>query len=300
MNTKASDLEGLKNEFFTWMVNPDYGSPYSKMTVRTYQMAINHFYDFVKLNQIESLAEVNSAWIRSFLRSLSEKRLSPSSIATYLSSIDRFFSFLSLDDIVESNPVKEIKAQFKEKNIRLGRKPHRIPAVLLHNEREALIDVIFSRNHQNTNRDLAMIGFMLDSGVRTDEMSRITIGQAKNYLINGQLRVIGKGNKERIIRPLTNYRAFLQSYVDELSNVGTGDLLFVTNKQTPISQQNLHKIVDRYLTLTDIKKPQMGGHLLRHTAASLMLASGINIRTVQEYMGHSSITTTENYVHLLE
>lgn len=84
-----------------------------------------------------------------------------------------------------------------------------------------------------------------------------------------------------------------------LQGKSLGEFAFLTIQDTKMSQRVLYQMVNHYLKRAGIEKPQMGGHLLRHTAASLMLASGMNIKQVQDNLGHSSITTTEKYLHLV-
>ena len=164
---------------------------------------------------------------------------------------------------------------------------------------DLLLDTVFASRQAISARDLAIIGLMLDSGLRSEELCNLTIKKLKDMLIMNRLAVIGKGNKERSIKVLTTYRPTLVSYMNTIRQKGDDDFAFVTIQGTQMKQRVLHQMVSHYLKIAKIKKPQMGGHLLRHTAASLMLASGMNLKLVQENLGHSSITTTEKYLHLV-
>jgi site-specific recombinase XerD len=114
------------------------------------------------------------------------------------------------------------------------------------------------------------------------------------------VRVIGKGDKERLIQPLSIHRQTLLDWISDREAKGISNPeLFITIHRTPLKQPVVYQLINRYLQKAGVEKPQMGGHLLRHTAASMMLAEGMTIRRVQENLGHSNITTTERYLHLI-
>lgn len=161
------------------------------------------------------------------------------------------------------------------------------------------MDLVYSRNHKNRGRDLAMLGLLLDSGVRTEELCSLTVAEGRTLVETGKMRIIGKGNKERAITPMLEYRSALEVYMNDQRGLPPTTPLFRSRNGMPMRQAGVHRTVSYYLGLAEISKPQRGGHLLRHTAASLMLASGVNIRLVQEFLGHASITTTERYLHLV-
>ena len=195
----------------------------------------------------------------------------------------------------------------KAKRKRMGRPVQRLPPVLYANEEKILFQHILAHEFKQSStsdfirlRDAAMIGLCLDSGLRTSELVGLTLNQINHYLSDHTLRVIGKGNKERVIKPLNDYRAMLQDYLDHACRAQHGsDLVFTTIRNTIITQSSFYKSVDKYLVMSGIEKPQMGGHLLRHTSASKMLSRGLNIKQVQQNLGHSSIVVTEKYLHLL-
>jgi len=295
-NTTFSDL---REPYERWLNEGETMRPYSKHTIRAYLRAFDSFFSFAQKNELRSPDEVNAAWLRAYVRELGSRNLSSASVNANIAAIETFFAFCQYEGVTGGNPVESFRLDGK-RGRRGGRAPKRIPPVLYHHERDALIDVVFARVHANRDRDLSMIGFILDSGLRTEEVCALTLAQARTLLEAGQIRVIGKGNKERLVRPMDRYRDFLRSYVESRRREEGSSWLFPSRTGTAMSQPNMHKIISRYLAEAGISKPQMGGHLLRHTAASLMLASGENIRRVQEFLGHASITTTENYLHLID
>jgi site-specific recombinase XerD len=294
----STEMTGLKIHFLRWLEQPDEGEAYSKNTIRSYSQAIDVFLSFLADNDINSLDDVSDTWIRAFVRKLSNDGLKQVSIKNKLSAVQLFWE-VSLDFPMDRiNPVSRYIESSKKKK-RGGRTAKRLIPVLYAHEVDDLFDSVFESRQAISTRDMAIIGLMLDSGVRSDELCNITVKQLKDMMIMDRLVVIGKGDKERSIKVLTTHRSTIVSYMNTLQEKGLGEFAFLTIQDTKMSQRVLYQMVNHYLKRAGIEKPQMGGHLLRHTAASLMLREGMNIKQVQENLGHSSITTTEKYLHLV-
>jgi site-specific recombinase XerD len=294
----GAEFSGLKTYFLKWLEQPDEGESYSKNTIRSYSQTIDVFLSFLADNDINSLDDVSDTWIRAFVRKLSNIGLKQVSIKNKLSAVQLFWE-VSLDFQMDKiNPVSHYIESSKKKN-RGGRAPKRLIPVLYAHEVDLLFDAVFSNNRAISVRDMAIIGLMLDSGVRSDELCNITLKQLKDMMLMDRLVVIGKGDKERSIKVLTTYKNTILRFLSNLGDKQGMDFAFTTIQNTQLSQRVLHLMVSHYLKKVGIEKPQMGGHLLRHTAASLMLASGMNIKQVQDNLGHSSMMTTERYLHLV-
>lgn len=292
-------LSELQTPYARWLREGDALRPYSPHTIRAYLQAFSGFYAIIKENMVTHPKDVNAATIRYYIKKRAESGASAATITANLTALENFFAYCQFDGLVDGNPVGDYKRALSQSR-RGGRKPKRIPPVLSRVEQAALIDVIFSRSHANRDRDLALVGFLLDSGLRTAEVCALTLQEGRAFLESGRLRVIGKGDRERDVRPLDDHRAHLAAYVECRSAEEGGEPLFPSLRGRHMSQAGVHALVSGYLMRAGIDKPQMGGHLLRHTAASRMVSAGINIRRVQETLGHASLTTTENYVHLLD
>ncbi|WP_295401450.1 tyrosine-type recombinase/integrase [uncultured Thiocystis sp.] len=300
------EIATLPARFDAWLCAPDIGHPYAPRTRSLYARVAGRFLAFMTQHDLQHPREVNAAWVRHYLRDLIDSGLKPASLRLYVGATELFFDFLQYEGLADDNPVASAKLGLNGKKVRGGRVQSRLPPVLYQQEREALIDGIFARQHRNRDRDLAMVGLLLDSGLRTEELGTLTLtltltlAHGRTLLATGQVRVIGKGNQERLVRPLDTYRPALRAYVQARASAPASDWLFPARTGGAMHQALLHKLVQRYLRQAGIDKPQMGGHLLRHTAASRMLASGLNLRVVQAYLGHASLTTTAAYIHLLE
>jgi site-specific recombinase XerD len=294
----SAEFAGLKTYFLTWLEQPDEGEAYSKNTIRSYSQTIDVFLSFLADNDINSLDDVSDTWIRAFVRKLSNNGLKQVSIKNKLSAVQLFWE-VSLDFPMDRiNPISRYIESSKKKK-RGGRTAKRLIPVLYAHEVDDLFDAVFESRQAISTRDMAIIGLMLDSGVRSDELCNLTVKQLKDMILMDRLVVIGKGDKERSIKVLTTHKSTLLSYMNTSQAKSVGDLAFLTIQGTKMSQRVLYQMVNHYLKRAGIEKSQMGGHLLRHTAASLMLREGMNIKQVQENLGHSSITTTEKYLHLV-
>jgi site-specific recombinase XerD len=308
-----NDWKSLKSAFLADLSTSHNGNFYSKNTIRAYSIAIDKLIAFLNKKEVYSIEFVDIGFIAYFLGQLSDNGLSSTTIKLYQSAIAYFLDFcIDHHEKQEKrplivNPVTQYILKEKAKRKRMARPIARLPPVLYANEEKILFDRILAHEFKQAStsdfirlRDAAMIGLCLDSGLRTSELVALTLSQIRHYLSDHMLRVIGKGNKERVIKPLDDYREFLTDYLDHACRAKhSTDLLFTTIRNTIITQSSFYKSVDKYLTISGIEKPQMGGHLLRHTCASKMLSRGLNIKQVQQNLGHSSIVVTEKYLHLL-
>ncbi|MCL5796061.1 MAG: tyrosine-type recombinase/integrase [Gammaproteobacteria bacterium] len=293
-------LTELKTAYFDWMKSAESGQNYSKNTLRSYQRAIDGFCDQMTELGVIDVRKLTSAWIGVFFKELANNGLSLTSQVHYRSVLASFLDYAYYENLIDENPVKVYLQQQQRGHRKSVRKPQRLPPVLLKHEQDALFDAVFASNHANRIRDLALVGLLLDTGLRTEELCQFTLTQAQNLLQTGKVRVIGKGDKERLIQPLGIHRQALLDWINERETRGISNPeLFITIHRTPLKQPVVYQLINRYLQKAAIEKPQMGGHLLRHTAASMMLNEGMTIRRVQENLGHSNITTTERYLHLI-
>lgn len=294
-------LVHLKDDFLAWMASPDEGVSYSKHSIRAYERVIRYFVEVMATYDVMDVHSVNASWIAVFFKELSQKESSMASINQYRTILQIWMAFADHEGLIDSNPVKTYIDQQKRGLRRRARKESRLPPVLLQHEQDAFFDILFARTHMNRDRDLALMGLMLDTGLRTQEVCELRIGQGRELLHSKRLRVIGKGNKERLILPLLTHQSALNDWLTQCSETGRQDKdwLFPSLRDHQLTQTTLYQLINRYLAKAGIDKSQNGGHLLRHTAASRMLAEGMSLRRVQENLGHSSIKTTEKYLHLI-
>lgn len=273
--------------------------PYSEHTIRAYLRVNVDFYKF--LNEIgkKSYHDVKIDTVMLYIQKLSKNGLKSSTIKNMVSCADSFFEWLFLDENIDSNPFEV----YKRKNKRKGRSGGdiRIKTVFYENEIEVIYDFLAAKGGRKSLRDLALFCFLLDTGVRADELARVTLYDLEVLVNSGRLRVTGKGNKERKVRTNGIYHKELQSYLIKLkSEQCKSDVLaFLSNKNHHYTQSALFKKVQQWVERSGLQKPKVGVHTLRHTAASIYYKEHQDILKVQGFLGHSSLETTQRYVHSL-
>lgn len=290
--------------FIKWVQSSNFTRKYSRHTVRAMGPSLSRFAEFLERSLIDSPDEVGVATMRQFRSYLIDHGLKQASIEQNMSFCDFFFDYMIFLGKIESNPVELFKSSEKNKKRHGGRKEKRMTPVLYIHEQEDLIERELDRSHAFAGRNAAVMGFLLDSGLRVSELNSLSVRQGIDLLQTGTVRVIGKGNKERQVRPMSNYARVWRSWIEKRIDQPSAEPvlpLFPSKEHgnKPMSQTTVYTMVTDALARCGIEKPQEGAHLLRHSAASRMLHEGRNLREVQETLGHSSIVVTEQYLHLL-
>lgn len=283
--------------FLAWMKMPDSGNSYADNSIKSYARSLRRFFVFLDEMGAESLNEVNSLVLRGFFRKSLENGKKPTATLDR-NVLSAFFDWAWGNELCAGNPVR-VMDNDRPHARRGGRPEKRLPVVLYEHEVADIMHLAEEGRDSTAMRDMAILGLMLDTGLRVSEVCSLCMAHGRNLLSNGFLTVIGKGNKERVIRPLVFNRTCLVDYLEAHQDAAPADPLFYSVRNNPMSPILLYKLVRSYLDKAGVNKTQMGPHLLRHTAASLMLANGMNLKLVQENLGHSSIKTTEIYLHLL-
>lgn len=290
-------LAAHRDAFLAWMKMPESGNPYADNSIKSYGRVLAKFFAFLHEDGAESLNEVNSLVLRRFLRvSLKEGKKATASLERNVLSV--FFDWAWGSGLCAGNPVRSMDNDRPHAR-RGGRPEKRLPEVLFEHEVADIMRLASEGRESTAMRDMAILGLLLDTGLRESELCSLSVADGRNLLRNGALRVIGKGNKERLIRPLSLNRSCLVDYLAARESAAPSEPLFRSTRNNRLSAILLYKLVRSYLDKAGVTKSQMGPHLLRHTAASLMLAEKMNLKLVQENLGHSSIKTTEVYLHLL-
>lgn len=236
------------------------------------------------------LVAVNANHVQDFLGEIHQLGMEASTQARILSSIRSFFNYLILEKIISIDPTELIESP------KIGRK---LPDVLSIEEVTQIIETIDLSKPEGT-RNRAMLEFMYSSGLRVSEVIDLKIS---NILLADQLlRVIGKGNKERII-PITEISLkWLNFYFEHMRNhlsisAGHEDFVFLNRRGKQLSRMMLFNIIRDQARDIGIQK-SVSPHTFRHSFATHLVEAGADLRAVQEMLGHASITTTEIYTHL--
>jgi integrase/recombinase XerD len=253
--------------------------------------------DIEKLEQFLSFAypdaglkDLTPEHLQHFLRWLNEFGLSSNSQARILSGIKAFFRFLVLEEVITINPTRLLEAP------KLSRK---LPDVLSFDEIESIIKAI-DHSKPEAQRNRAILETMYSSGLRVSEVTNLRISNLFTDI--GLIRIIGKGNKERLVPIGDDAVSHIKLYRESMRNhqtpaKGCDDILFLNRRGGQLSRVMIFYIIKDLTALTTIHK-NVHPHTFRHSFATHLVEGGANLRAVQQMMGHESITTTEIYTHL--
>lgn len=299
--------ETLIADFEKWLKSPYFEFPYSDLSIAGYSANIGMFLRYLDSEGIDGLDDVSLNVLRNWIVR-SKTGIAPVSTQNVrFAAVNLFFQFLQNERGFPFNPahvLREEKRQQSQKRAvhggRGGYRPKRLPPVL---DRDDIHRLLMEAKRYETiagYRDAALVDFLLATGLRAHEAAAFRLDALNGYL-SGSLRVIGKGNKERLIRFPPPPKETLELWLYARKKLATpAETLFVSDQGKAMSAAMLYMIIRRLLDRAGIHKPQSGPHLLRHTAASLWLAGGLDLRQVQENMGHSSIVVTSRYLHLVD
>ena len=254
----------------------------SPNTVASYCSDVKKFAEFHN----DALEKADPDAVISYLSS--RKKLSERSQARLLSSLRNFYDWLILEKIIEENPCDKVDMP------KLG---VYLPTVLSVEEVEAIIDSV-QREDWFGLRDKAILEVLYGCGLRVSEAVELKISGV--YLDEGFLRVIGKGNKERLV-PLGEMAGdALRNYLDSRpapADAESDDLLFLNRFGKRFSRVSMFNLVKKQALAAGITK-ELSPHTFRHSFATHLVENGADLRVVQEMLGHESITTTEVYTHI--
>ncbi len=278
---------------------------HSRRTVDEYYLDLRNFFRYLKqskqlaskdvpLDDI-SIADVDLDLARnitltdiySYMNYLSRDRgLNNTSRARKVATIRSFYKYLTNKaKLLEVNPVQDLDSPRLKKSL---------PKYLNLEESLELLDSV---DGKNSSRDYCILALFLNCGLRISEL----VGLNKTDVRGDQLRVLGKGNKERMLYLNDACQRALENWLTERDSLTLVDqnALFVTlQNRRRISTAAVHKLVKKHLAAAGLDSSQYSSHKLRHTAATLMLQNGVDVRTLQEVLGHDHLNTTQIYTHV--
>jgi integrase/recombinase XerC len=252
----------------------------SPHTIRGYRRDVEDFFVFLKKNYSISIENTKPFHIRAFLISL--KSLKKNSLFRKISAVRTFFNFLIYDGKIEINPASIIEMRGREKNL---------PSFLSVEEIFSLLD---SEELKESKRDRAILEFLYDTGLRISELLSLKLRDID--FKNRVLLVRGKRGKERMVPVGEKGIKAVKEYIDERQNNAPESPLFCGRNGKPLSDRSVRRLIKKYSILCGIPK-RVTPHTLRHTYATHLLEGGADIRAIQELLGHSTIASTQQYLH---
>lgn len=262
----------------------------SENTVEAYLRDVSNLELFCVDLGYESPINVNTDTLKKFIQQVAEIGLSATTQSRMVSGVRSFYKYLLLEDKIEVDPSSLLETP------KIGRK---LPETLSREEIEAMIDNIdLSKPEGERNRTI--IETLYGSGLRVSELVNLKISNI--YFNEGFLRILGKGNKERLV-PLGGIAAKrIRDYINSIRvhadiKKGAEDIVFLNRRGAALSRVMIFNIVKQTAYNAGIKK-NISPHTLRHSFATHLVEGGADLRAVQDMLGHESITTTEIYTHL--
>ena len=287
----------------------------SQRTIAEYYLDLRMFLRFIKLMRhdmpihtrlddipikdvdLNFVREITTSEIFDFLSYLANDRthnpdspapdygISASSRARKLSAIKSFYKYLTVrTKQLQENPVADLEYPKLRKSL---------PKYLTMEQSAALLRSV---SGQNEKRDYAILMLFLNCGIRRSEL----VGLNVTDVYEDRIRVIGKGNKERFVYFGTPCRKAIDAYMAERNEMILTDnrALFGSRNGNRISVSAVHRLVEKALLKAGLDSTQFSAHKLRHTAATMMLSGGVDVKTVQEVLGHENLNTTQIYTHI--
>lgn len=309
---RYSDIPQILRDFLVYHENIKGQSP---RTISEYYLDLRMFLRFIKLMRydmpiytrledipikdvdLEFVGKVTTSEIFDFLSYLANDRTpSPDSpVPEYgiasaarsrkLSAIKSFYKYLTVrTKQLTENPVQDLEYPKLRKSL---------PKYLTLEQCKALLEAV---SGQNARRDYAILMIFLNCGIRRSELVGLNISD----VYEDRIRVVGKGNKERFVYFGSACLKAINAYLEERKELVLTDnrALFGSRNGNRISVTAVHRLVDKALLKAGLDTTQFSAHKLRHTAATMMLSGGVDIKTVQEVLGHENLNTTQIYTHI--
>ena len=260
-------------------------------SIDAYSRDVTKLMEFLNMNKkIQDPLQVLPVDLLDFIKFINELGLSPYSQARIVSGIKGFYKYLTYENLISVDPSELIELP------RLGRK---LPDTLSIHEIDQLFEAI-DMSKASGPRDRAMAETIYSAGLRVSELVNLKISNI--YEDVGFLRILGKGNKERLTPIGKSALKFIKSYQHEVRNhmqikSGQEDYLFLNRLGSKISRVSVFNLIKNLALRACINK-KISPHTFRHSFATHLIEGGADLRAVQEMLGHESITTTEIYTHL--
>lgn len=262
-------------------------------TIKAYKIDLFQFSDGISTT---SLLEITPSILENYIKKLHEK-YKPKSVKRKIASIKAFFHYLEYRNIIIQNPFNKIQIHFREPVIL----PKTIPLYIV----EKFLSTIYSQRSnaktdyqkRNALRDAAVAELLFSTGIRISELCNLKNNNVN--LIDGIILIYGKGSKERLLQignssVLDILREYKNNFYQKTLQC---DHFFTSQSGKPLSDQSVRRMINKYSSIASIDL-HITPHMFRHTFATSLLEADVDIRYIQEMLGHSSINITEIYTHV--
>lgn len=277
----------VHDQLNTYLEFCEYRKELDKKTIKAYKIDLNQFFSF--LNAQEAEKEKIEAYITELHKKYKQK-----TVKRKIASLKAFFNYLEEEELILENPFRKIKTKFKEEVV--------LPRIIPKKEIEQLLSYMYSQHVNDREkklwlRDVAVIEVCFATGARVYEISNI---RADSIDLNtGLIRFMGKGKKERYIQIgeediLKLLREYFKNNRKEIESSG---YFFVNRLGQRFTEQSIRLMLKKYTRQAGIKR-NITPHMFRHSFATYLIEEGVDVSCVQQILGHSSIKTTQIYIHV--
>ena len=262
----------------------------SKNSVAAYHTDMMKLYGYAEIIGVEP-ESVTGEQIQDFIAHLHDSGLSKRSQARIVSSVRGFYKYLLIEEVVDSDPTELIELP------KTGRKLPEVLSVEEIDAMEAAVDLSMPDGHRNK----AIIETLYSCGLRVSELVNLRLTDL--FFDDGYVRVLGKGNKERLVPIGRKAKADINMYLSQRIMVSitvdakSGNIVFLNRRGKQLTREMVFLIIKKYAKAAGITR-NISPHTLRHSFATHLVEGGADLRAVQEMLGHESILTTEIYTHL--
>lgn len=262
-------------------------------TLKAYRIDLKQFTEKISTHLI---TEITSETLEDCIANL-HQQYKPKTVKRKIASIKAFFHYLEYKDIINQNPFNKLQIRFREPIILPKTIPIHTVETFLTTIYKQRINAKTDYQKRNALRDAAVAELLFATGMRISELC--TLKKDSINLIDGTILIYGKGDKERriqigndaVIRILEEYK---KDFKDEISKC---NYFFANQSGKALSDQSVRRMINKYTTLASIEL-HITPHMFRHTFATCLLEADVDIRYIQEMLGHSSINVTEIYTHV--
>jgi integrase/recombinase XerC len=266
-----------------------YEKRYSQHTIVSYQTDLISFNDYIIMQYGETqLSSLSHIYIRTWLASLKDEGLSERSINRKISSLKSFFKYNLKRGVITQNPMVKVIAPKNQK---------RLPVFIRDKEINTLLQHVEFPNNWSGKTERLLLNVFYHTGMRLSEL--INLKKSQINFANHSLKVLGKGNKERIIPISPELAASIKAYTNDSDTYYsdfTKDYLLHDEKGKQLRPRKVYTIVNKYLSLVTTAEKR-SPHILRHSFATHMMNNGADLNAVKELLGHTSLAATQVYTH---
>ena len=295
MPSKGDIMTLIKDTINHFIFHCTYEKNLSSKTIKAYTIDLTQFLSFKDFNALH-IQDINKYHLKEYLQYLYERQLKEKSIKRKFATLKALFTYLEFEEIIVVSPFRKMRLNIKE--------PKRLPQTIELKEIKKLfvhlykIKATFQNKHSYTYssiiRDIAVLELLFATGIRVAEICHIKSNDFSNNF--NELSIIGKGNKQRTIHICNSEvkLALKEYYLLFSDKIKKDNYFFINRFNNQLSEQSVRFMIRKYQKESKIDK-HITPHMFRHSFATLLLEEGVDIRYIQQLLGHSSISTTQIY-----